>query len=251
MHSVHRGRRHLLHAEALEQVVEVTQPVDAFQWAVIVAGVEPIPVEWQVHIGDEIGLPQDVMLAIPSDPNNPVRIKEYMGYRRAAPGGGTEIVLTPPVPVGMKNSYNTQPDKSDQVHFCTEEIRGVVKMSEVEVEVSYPWMWMGTEMFFDLTKAQRAAVLAWLAVHDQKRVKEWMATEKYLHVTKYKVNEKGSHYIVNCKGLTRAEDPEHPPFHDDDWSCWHAAREKVTVPLKSPPPVVINGTVWPTTTGEG
>lgn len=87
----------------------MTQPVEAFQWATVVAGPDPIPTEWQVHLGDEIGLPQDVMLAIPSDPNNPVRIKEYMGYRRAGPGGSTEIVLTPPVPVTVRNAITNMP----------------------------------------------------------------------------------------------------------------------------------------------
>lgn len=118
-------------------------------------------------------------------------------------------------------------------------------MSEVDVEVSYPWM--SPDVFFDLTEDQRAAVRAWLAAHglEPKHVKEWVATEKHLHVTRYKVNEEGKFYTVNCKGLTRDEDPEHPPHHADDWSCWHAARERVTVPLQSPPPVVVNGTLWP------
>lgn len=114
------------------------------------------------------------------------------------------------------------------------------------MEKSYPWM--NTSMFFELPKNQRDAIKAWLGDHDQKLVREWVATEKYLTVVKCRVDGRGSRYTVNCKGLTRTEDPEHPPYHDDDWSCWHAAVEKVTVPLKSPPPVVVNGTIYPVTT---
>lgn len=98
------------------------------------------------------------------------------------------------------------------------------------------YQWMGVSEFFELPKDQRDAIKAWLDDHGLKFVKEWAVTERYLTATKYKVDERGSRYTVNCKGKTRAEDPEHPPHHADDWSCWHAARERVKVPLKSPPP---------------
>lgn len=108
-------------------------------------------------------------------------------------------------------------------------------------EVSYPWL--NTALFFDLPKNQRDAVKAWLDDHGLKLVSGWMVHDGKLTATVYKVNKDGDRYVVNCQGETRAESPGHH-CRDINWTCWHAAQEKVTVPLKSPPPVAsVNGEI--------
>jgi hypothetical protein len=86
----------------------MTQPAD-LAWVVIVAGPDPIPVEWQQYIGREIGIPQEVLLQISTDPANPSKFRGVTGYRRANTSGRDEIVLVPPLPVAAQTFIRNLP----------------------------------------------------------------------------------------------------------------------------------------------
>ena len=103
--------------------------------------------------------------------------------------------------------------------------------------------------YYRLPEDDRDRVVSWLKDHGLNNVSECRVENGHLVAHVYKVNADGKKYMVNCQGKTKAEEPDHRHMYDygdgqvemgsSPASCWHAAMELRSVPLKSEPPVPV------------